>query len=1084
MRRPQSICFLAACLSIAFVLSLSSPARACGPNPSGFPSLLDKPCPSGNASVPGNDPTLLIAPIDQPDPSAGASGGKPGDQLVQPGPSVVTQIKNIFGGADRWITSNLDSDVGRDVGAFVVNPFMGVMNLAGTELVTEGRQEHNQTKQRLGAGATKAGYLGEGALEGTYGILKGIVGLVVNTGSTFGRSVAAAWSNNDGAGDRALDDWELVKAGKAVGGFVADGAETTGRVIEGLPIAAFGNTQPLLSALHDSKDVGLAKAGWSKVDQITDILTHGTDEQQNQLTRGAGNLGVQLGSFFVLPGGAALKGLKGAETLSDAGRAAGAADKLSIVADGERAVAGGRDLEAPGHVLAPNAAADGVRGGAPHETGNCFAAGTPVLTPEGERSIETIGIGDVVLSRDPETFDLEPHRVARTFVTPDREVVELDLESGSDVGHEHFVVTPGHPFYVEGRGFTHVVDLAPGDVVVTNAGTARVERLLALPQSTTVYNFEVETAHTYFVGRTGAWVHNDCVQPRPEAPIVEAATDTLLPADVLRAAHPGRQDALYHNTRHSLAVPKFADEFAKARGLPDEERLFIRQVALLHDWDPHRVPGTPPGVPQTIDALRADFEGKKPLVPGAGGSVLRNTFGWDEKKLKEALAMIQRTEFPFEAAHPNPAYGGSSPVARYEAMLRDLPPESRAFVMREGALLSEYADKMSTYSARGFGGALSAVNGLIREINLAAGARVTDARSLDTVSFLRSIGDKQNFAQDRRLARALGVKLVLPSRAQALSLLPEHAGQLQSNLAGFEAHARALAEGASLKDAARVGSSAAEFDATNAALVKGQPIFPPGVPEKVGALFVRGLAEDTLNVVTRRGFFSDGLRAATDAGFDAKLAPTNSVGLLEANANIVIKEVKQLISRGNETVVILCHSMGCNMASAALAKLKELGHEEILKKVRLVTYGAPYLGSPSADLMEGNLLGRMVGRAIATAAGGDRAVVSELKTQVRAAYIAEHPHPEEVPTLSIAWSAPPITSPLYGLSRALGPLYRRKGFRGPNDAMVPVESQILPNAKVLFLRGDHMTGAFGLPGARYDSGRTALAVIAMVLRLR
>ena len=27
------------------------------------------------------------------------------------------------------------------------------------------------------------------------------------------------------------------------------------------------------------------------------------------------------------------------------------------------------------------------------------------------------------------------------------------------------------------------------------------------------YNFEVEGTHTYFVGKTGAWVHNDCLRP-------------------------------------------------------------------------------------------------------------------------------------------------------------------------------------------------------------------------------------------------------------------------------------------------------------------------------------------------------------------------------------------------------------------------------------------------------------------------------------------------------------------------------------------------------------------------------------------
>src|SRR5215467_7610976 len=37
------------------------------------------------------------------------------------------------------------------------------------------------------------------------------------------------------------------------------------------------------------------------------------------------------------------------------------------------------------------------------ESGNCFVAGTMVLTPQGERPIEGIRVGDLVDARDPET---------------------------------------------------------------------------------------------------------------------------------------------------------------------------------------------------------------------------------------------------------------------------------------------------------------------------------------------------------------------------------------------------------------------------------------------------------------------------------------------------------------------------------------------------------------------------------------------------------------------------------------------------------------------------------------------------------
>ena len=145
--------------------------------------------------------------------------------------------------------------------------------------------------------------------------------------------------------------------------------------------------------------------------------------------------------------------------------------------------------------------------------GSCFGAGTPVVTPDGERPIESIAAGDLVMARDPETGETAPRRVERLLVTRDREVLELGIERG-DGASERLVVTPEHPFWREGRGFVPVASLEPGDSVRTSGGEARVVSLRSLPDRITVYNFEVETAHTYFVGKTAAWVHNTCV-PRP-----------------------------------------------------------------------------------------------------------------------------------------------------------------------------------------------------------------------------------------------------------------------------------------------------------------------------------------------------------------------------------------------------------------------------------------------------------------------------------------------------------------------------------------------------------------------------------------
>lgn len=152
---------------------------------------------------------------------------------------------------------------------------------------------------------------------------------------------------------------------------------------------------------------------------------------------------------------------------------------------------------------------EGCPGGVCNRAGSCFAAGTPVMTISGPKPIESIVAGDIVLARDPETGATALERVAQTFVREASDTVDLELtaEGGR---REHLTVTSEHPFFVHDKGFRGVAELSPGDVVDTATGTARVTALASLGASMSVFNFEVEHAHTYFVGNTAAWVHNRC----------------------------------------------------------------------------------------------------------------------------------------------------------------------------------------------------------------------------------------------------------------------------------------------------------------------------------------------------------------------------------------------------------------------------------------------------------------------------------------------------------------------------------------------------------------------------------------------
>ncbi|XXF79241.1 toxin TcdB middle/N-terminal domain-containing protein [Myxococcaceae bacterium GXIMD 01537] len=140
--------------------------------------------------------------------------------------------------------------------------------------------------------------------------------------------------------------------------------------------------------------------------------------------------------------------------------------------------------------------------------GGCFVAGTPVLTAEGEKAIEEVAVGEWVWAWDEVTKAPGWHRVTRTFIKPERVVLRLVLVA-PDGRTEELGTTAEHPFWVLGKGWTHAQHLELGDVIETATGTSvRVHSLSLADRPETVYNLEVEEAHTYFVGTLAAWVHN------------------------------------------------------------------------------------------------------------------------------------------------------------------------------------------------------------------------------------------------------------------------------------------------------------------------------------------------------------------------------------------------------------------------------------------------------------------------------------------------------------------------------------------------------------------------------------------------
>ena len=140
--------------------------------------------------------------------------------------------------------------------------------------------------------------------------------------------------------------------------------------------------------------------------------------------------------------------------------------------------------------------------------GACFAAGTPLLTPNGAKLIEDIQIGDLVLSRSE--HDSEGDVVARRVATVFQAYSPLlDLHIGGQV----IRTTAQHPFWVVGIGWTQAQQIERGQFLLgANGERTAVDAIIGPTSPAPVFNLEVEVYHTYLVGgeswNFSIWAHN------------------------------------------------------------------------------------------------------------------------------------------------------------------------------------------------------------------------------------------------------------------------------------------------------------------------------------------------------------------------------------------------------------------------------------------------------------------------------------------------------------------------------------------------------------------------------------------------
>jgi RHS repeat-associated protein len=191
--------------------------------------------------------------------------------------------------------------------------------------------------------------------------------------------------------------------------------------------------------------------------------------------------------------------------------------------------------------------------------GLSFSANTPIATPNGEKAIDTLHIGDLVQAFNPATKTQSTQTVQNVFINHDTDLIDVTLalkpiaKSSKDVAtgkkqqdvavashgshappvssKETIHTTQKHPWLTT-KGWITAGNLRLGDQVLRLDGeTATVVALKVVPGEQDMYDLTVSNVHTFVVG-TGLYVVHNCINQglAQDAQSVAKTLESTVPA--------------------------------------------------------------------------------------------------------------------------------------------------------------------------------------------------------------------------------------------------------------------------------------------------------------------------------------------------------------------------------------------------------------------------------------------------------------------------------------------------------------------------------------------------------------------------